>query len=36
MKYVIGIDSGGTKTICLVTSEDGEILAKGINFYKKM
>ena len=31
MKYVMGIDSGGTKTVCLVASEDGEILAKGIS-----
>ena len=28
MDYVIGIDAGGTKTVCLLASEHGEILAR--------
>ncbi len=28
MEYVIGIDAGGTKTVCLLADEHGEILAR--------
>jgi N-acetylglucosamine kinase-like BadF-type ATPase len=28
MEYVIGIDAGGTKTVCLLANEHGEILAR--------
>ena len=28
MEHVIGIDAGGTKTVCLLADEDGQILAR--------
>jgi len=30
MRHVLGVDAGGTKTTCLLASEFGEILAKGV------
>ena len=28
MQHVIGIDAGGTKTVCLLADEQGQILAR--------
>lgn len=28
-RYVLGIDGGGTKTVCLAASEDGEVVGRG-------
>jgi len=30
MRHVVGVDAGGTKTTCLLASELGDILAKGV------
>jgi len=30
MRYYIGLDGGGTKTVCLLGSERGEVLARGV------
>lgn len=30
MRYVLGVDAGGTKTLCLLANEHGEVLGKGV------